>query len=171
MKRKLGFCLLIATFLNFWSCEQPEVTTFYFVRHAEKVEDNIVENHNDDPQLTAEGKLRAQKLREMLSTNKITAIYSTAFQRNLNTVKPLADFKNIEIQNYEWHGWQPMLDDAKTAYAGGTILVSGHGDNLLPMIEYLNDKKPQEKLGSHEYDKIFKVESYPDTVLVTTLPY
>jgi hypothetical protein len=56
-------------------------------------------------------------------------------------------------------------------HAGKTVLICGHGDNLLPMIEYLNGKRPQESLGPHEYDKIFKVDYFKNSAVVTVIKY
>ena len=155
----------------FTSCDDQEVTTFYLVRHAEKEMNDSTEKQNNDPKLTIEGKQRAQKLADLLQEEKISAIYATVYQRNMKTVAPLARSKDLSINNYEWYEWQPMIDSIKQEYTSKSVLICGHGDNLLPMIDYLNGKRPQEKLAKREYDKIFKIMYEPDTTIVTTLTY
>ena len=162
------FALFLALFT---SCNNSETTTFYLVRHAEKEMNDSTEKKNDDPKLTKEGEQRAQKLAEILKEEKISAIYSTKYQRNRKTVVPLAKSKDLSVNNYEWYDWQPMIDTIKKKYTGDKVVICGHGDNLLPMIDYLNGKRPQKKLDKQEYDKIFKVVYNKDTTLVSTITY
>lgn len=146
-------------------------TTFYLVRHAEKLQSDTLQGKNEDPPLTSEGLDRANRLKSLLADKKIAAVYSTPYQRNVNTVKPLATNEKVSISHYEWYKWQPMIDEALATFKGKTVVVCGHGDNLLPMISYLNGEKPQDSLGSYEYDKIFKVEVAADTAVVETIEY
>lgn len=133
------------------SCDQ-EATIIYFVRHAEK----DLTDTTDNPPLTAEGLNRADRLVKFFENVEFDAIYSTRYDRNINTVAPLASDRDLPIRNYEWHDWQPMLDSI-TSTRGKMYLICGHGDNILPMIEYLGAPRPMDELGSHEYDKIFRV--------------
>ncbi len=171
MNRTLNLTFIVVLVGLVVSCHNKETTTFYLVRHAEKVESNTMQDPNEDPPLTREGEQRAQRLKDLLSDNNISAIYSTQYQRNINTVKPLSELKEIEISYYEWHNWQSIMDESLKKYSGGTIVVCGHGDNLLPMITYLGGKKPQNQLAKHEYDKIFQVKYGKDSILVKTLTY
>lgn len=172
MKMKKALIAVFSMALLLISCGQKnDITTFYLVRHAEKAERNTMLNKDENPPLTEKGKARANRLRELLGQQEIASIYSTSYNRNMNTVKPLADAKNISIENYEWHKWQPMLDEALANHTGKTVLICGHGDNLLPMIEYLGGNKPQESLGPHEYDKIFKVEVGSQATKVEVIHY
>lgn len=147
--------------------ENSESQTFYLVRHAEK----DLSDTTDNPALTQEGKDRAFQLVTVLKDVKIDAIYSTKFDRNINTVKPLVEKISKEIEIYEWHDWTPMLAKIKNEKSLETIVICGHGDNLLPMIAHLGGKKPQENLGHHEYDKIFKVVVYQDSTSVEVIVF
>lgn len=170
MKKSLIAVVSMAILLI--SCGQKHDTTiFYLVRHAEKAESNTMQNKDENPPLTEEGKARANRLRELLGKQEIATIYSTSYKRNMNTVKPLATANNISIENYEWHTWQPMLNEALANHKGKTVVICGHGDNLLPMIEHLGGKKPQESLEPHEYEKIFKVEVGSHSTKVEVIRY
>ena len=163
----LALCILAA-------CSTEDAnpqTTFYLVRHAEKLQSDTLQGKNEDPPLTSEGLDRANRLKSLLADKKIAAVYSTPYQRNVNTVKPLATGEQVAIEHYEWHNWQPMIEEALGTFKGKTIVVCGHGDNLLPMISYLNGEKPQDSLARFEYDKIFKVEVAADTAVVETIEY
>ena len=135
-----------------FSCQtQKDKTTIYLVRHAEK--DTTVDQYN--PPLTQEGYERAENLKSELSDENIKYIFSTKFQRNKNTVGPLANGLKKKIHIYEYHKWQTMLDSIKTI--SGNHLICGHGDNLLPMIDYLGANVGKNKLEHQEYDNLFKV--------------
>jgi len=134
------------------SCESTPVDqTIYLVRHAEK----DTTDKTDNPPLIEDGYARANRLVEFLDTVAFSKVYSTKFDRNINTVKPLMDAKNIELGIYEWYDWENELDVLMKKE--GNFLICGHGDNLLPMIEYLGASKPIEKIGHNEYDNLFKV--------------
>lgn len=145
----LGCTLLL---LSTWSCDTVvDNQTVYLVRHAEK--DTIDKSEN--PPLIEEGYARANRLLELLDTVNFSEVYSTKYDRNINTVKPLVDAKKIDLKIYEWHNWQADLDQIMRNE--GVYLICGHGDNLLPMIEYMGGKKPMEEMGHHEYKNLFKV--------------
>lgn len=158
----LGLPMLLAA--SSCSNHQPECTTIYLVRHAEK----DLTDSTDNPPLTIEGEARAQKLVKELSGVSFDGIFSTNLQRTMNTVLPIANKQDIQVVNYPYYQWQTMLDSLKITYQK-YYLIGGHGDILLPMIEYLGAKKPQEELGANEYDKIFKVSISIDSSWVEVL--
>ena len=150
-----------------WACEpQPEQATepppakvVYLVRHAEK----DLQDTTANPPLTAVGEARALALAERLADSGLTRIFSTTYDRNRYTVQPLAARLALAIEPYEWHAWQPVLDSIAAAPVGSRVLICGHGDNLLPMIEALGADRPLDSLGHHEYDKLFRVALGPDS--------
>jgi phosphohistidine phosphatase SixA len=158
--------LILLSSISITSCKEQNATIIYLVRHAEK----DLSDTTDNPPLTIEGEARAEKLKKILDTVKFAGIYSTDFDRNMNTVKPLANAKKIEIINYEAHDFKTMLD---TLLAGKnkTYLICGHGNNLMPMIDYLGGIKPKNELAHDEYGNIFKVIITPGSVVVETSSY
>lgn len=70
-------------------------TTVYFIRHAES-DFNIKDDHTRP--LTAEGQQAAQDLLSVFSNTEFSTIYSSPYQRTIDTVKPLAISKGISIQ-------------------------------------------------------------------------
>jgi 2,3-bisphosphoglycerate-dependent phosphoglycerate mutase len=129
-------------------------TFIYLIRHAEK----DMNDTTDNPPLTAAGYARAEKLVEALSGVQPDVIYSTSYQRNINTVKLLAEKYDIEIQEYEWHDTEALSNTILEDHAGETVVVCGHSDNLLPLISKLGAEPPLDSLGSNEYGNIFKIE-------------
>jgi broad specificity phosphatase PhoE len=157
------FCgVVLLSSCNF---EEEDSTVLYLVRHAEKDTTDKSEN----PPLIEEGYERAQLLLELLGKEKFSSILSTPYDRNINTVLPLATQQGLTIQEYEWYNWHEDIDQLKTKK--GTFLVCGHGDNLIPMITHLNGLPPIENLGHNDYSNIFKVTVKKDTSVVEWMKF
>ena len=71
-----------------------EVTTYYFIRHAEKLR---VDKTDRNPNLNLKGFKRAEAWKEVFSNISFDAIYSTDYTRTKLTAKPTADSKNLPI--------------------------------------------------------------------------
>ena len=122
--RFVSVFILLSTFAQSCAQQAREITTFILIRHAEKADDGT-----GDPDLTPAGETRAKLLASMFGSARIDAIYSTNYQRTRNTVRLLADNKNIQVKPYEPFKdevIQRMLEEHK----GGTILISGHTNNI-----------------------------------------
>ncbi len=135
------------------SDDQNGVTMVYLVRHAEKVLTDTTEN----PPLTEKGKARAQQLVEEFREDTIHALYSTHFIRNRTTLEPLAAQRNLPLNIYEAHDYQALADKINTEHPGETVVVVGHSDTLLPIIEAFGAKPPVEEIKDQDYDYIFKI--------------
>lgn len=145
--KHIGTPLLLVLLLNA-ACAQnkDEITTFILVRHAEKADDGT-----DNPGLTEQGQARAEKLAEMFKDTPLSAIYATNFKRTQNTVKPIAEIQNLDVQPYE--AMKPeVVKEMIEKHRGGTVLVSGHSNttpwtaNLLMGEEVLKDY-PESEYG------------------------
>ena len=79
--------LLLIIFLVF-SIPENDCSTFYLIRHAEKVRTN---KSDRDPKLNEKGILRALNWKEYFLDKDITKIYSTNYKRTLETVKPFQE--------------------------------------------------------------------------------
>jgi len=151
-----------------WSCAQEDYTTTVFlVRHAEM-------DHSDtssNPPLSRDGFERAQKVTEMLQNERIDAIFSTYYRRNMQTVNALAKHKNLEMKSYDRYDWMPMTDFILENMKGQRVVISGHGDNMLEMIVAFGGTPPLDSLGTYEHDKMFTIRIKPDTTLVEMIEY
>ena len=144
-------------------------TTVYLVRHAEK---DISNPSDQDPGLTAEGVARAEALRTKLEGQKIDALYATKYKRTQNTLKPMADARNLQIQVYEAHDFNGLGKTLKAQHAGRTVVVAGHSNTVLPLIEALGAKRPVPDISDSQYDYLFKVAVAPDgTATVETMKF
>ena len=134
---------------------QNRGTTVILLRHAEKVTDGT-----KDPDLSDEGKKRAELLINIFSKTKIVAIYSTHFKRTESTVAPLALAHQLSVQNYD--GGKPTeIDDIITKYQGGTVIICGHSNTTPALINYLT--------GHVDEFKTFNDTDYGNLVIVTVL--
>lgn len=163
----LGIFCIGTVILSCSSKIKKDEVVIYLVRHAEK---DLSDPTNVNPALTAEGEARAEKLVQEMKGVKLEGVYSTKYDRNINTVKPLCSDRDLEIQNYVAFEFSGILDFMKTN-KGKAFLICGHGDNLLPMVDYLGGDRPIESLGHTEYDKIFKIKITDDTCIVEMLLY
>ena len=144
------------TLMSIETKKDEQTKYIYLVRHAEK----DLTDSTDNPPLTPEGELRAQRLVKEFESIEFDQIFSTYYQRNMNTVRPLAEKKNKSIEIYEWKEFENLVNNIKSS-ASKSILICGHGDNLIPIIELFGGKSPLKELGHFEYDKLFKITYNP----------
>jgi broad specificity phosphatase PhoE len=100
-----------------------EVTTYYFIRHAEKLR---VDKTERNPNLNLKGFKRAEAWKEVFSNISFDAIYSTDYTRTKLTAKPTADSKNLPILIYNPRDMYSKAFQNQTK--GKTILVVGHSN-------------------------------------------
>ena len=74
------------------SNDQTSVSTFYLIRHAEKVRSNP---DDSDPELNQKGLGRAMHWAEILADVDLDAIYSTDYNRTSMTAAPTS-VKNLK---------------------------------------------------------------------------
>ena len=113
-----------------------DCTTFYLIRHAEKVRNDKSENN---PDLNEKGILRAQNWKNYFSDKQISKIYSTNYTRTLKTVYPLAIENGIETLVYS--ASDIKYDDFIKSNTGENTLVVGHSNTIPSFVNNLiNDE-------------------------------
>jgi 2,3-bisphosphoglycerate-dependent phosphoglycerate mutase len=116
--------ILICTFLFISSsCYSQEVTTYYLIRHAEKLRIDITDKN---PKLNYEGVKRADAWKEVFTNVKLDAVYSTDYNRTKLTAKPTANSKNLPIFLYDPKDMYSESFQHKTK--GKAVLVVGHSN-------------------------------------------
>jgi|GEM_PF-217253 len=131
---------------------ESEDKVVILVRHAEKCEEP-----EDNPGLTPLGRERATAFVRVMTDVDVDAIYSTPFERTLDTVRPLADERGLDIiQTPIRSGFlQAMVESIKVSEAG-TIIVSGHS-NTTPRVVNLLAGTSYPDLDESEYDRLYVV--------------
>ena len=148
MKKLILFFLLT---IGYTAYSQQAITTFILTRHAEKGDDG-----SKDPDLTTAGNERAQLLVKILKETNVDAIYATAYKRTRNTVAPLAQAKGLILEGYEAFKTDE-IDVMLKKYVGGTIVISGHSNNIPWIVNYLIGKEQYQSFDDTRYDNLIVV--------------
>jgi broad specificity phosphatase PhoE len=118
----LGIC-----FLAISSSAFAEPQTWYFVRHFEK-------QVGDNPSLTEVGKDRAEALAAFFSDKSLTHIFSTNYNRTLETATPVSELKSVEIKNYNPRNLGEFASKIK---ALNQVLVVGHSNTTPELLRLM----------------------------------
>ncbi|OOQ61290.1 SixA phosphatase family protein [Mucilaginibacter pedocola] len=153
LKSKAFKVLFVCFFLSNYSAFAQK-TTVWLVRHAEKEPATV--KSADDPSLSADGLKRAEALAKYLKREKIKAIYVTKYKRTGETGRPLAAQAKILPRVYD----DSLKTFAKTIlknFNGSNVLVIGHSNTLMPLLDAFGAEMPFDTLDEDDYDMIFKV--------------
>lgn len=121
-----------------------------FVRHAEK---SAVPS--DNPELSAEGKARAERLAQLLKELDVYRVAATNTTRALQTAQPLINLTNCSTDNYSKSATEAFLLSTIQGYKGKVILIVGHGNTVPDMLNMLSPEKKYENIKEDEYDNIY----------------
>ena len=133
------------------------VSTFYFIRHAEK---DRTDPNNIDPELNQEGLGRAMAWAEVLDPVPLDAIYSTDFERTMMTAAPTSVKKDIDIQYYDMDNLN--IDQFKADNLGKKVLIVGHGDTTPDFVNKMIGDHKYESMDDIDNSSIFIVEIVGD---------
>jgi len=127
--------LFLIIFLAF-SIPENDCSTFYLIRHAEKVRTN---KSDRDPALNEKGIIRALNWKEYFIDKDISKIYSTNYKRTIETVKPLQEAMGLATILYS-----PSSIDYKdfiSSNKGEIVLVVGHSNTIPNFVnELINEQ-------------------------------
>ena len=115
--------LLLFTFfctLNL-QAQETQTTTYYLIRHAEK---NRLVTSDNNPNLKEKGVDRAIKWSKTFKHINFDYIFSTNYNRTIQTALPTAKSKDLEIQFY--NPSDLYNEEFKTLTKGKTVLIVGH---------------------------------------------
>jgi broad specificity phosphatase PhoE len=133
-------------------------TTIFIVRHAEKDLTPGVA----DPGLTPEGQRRAEALSDTLRKYPVAALYTTDTARTRATIAPLAARLGMEPQVYDSSQPAVLAKRLREQHRGQTVVVVGHSNTVLPLIEALGVARPVPELTDADYDYLFEVTLSPE---------
>ena len=127
---------LLLTIFFFFSIPEDDCSTFYLIRHAEKVRTNKTDR---DPALNEKGIIRALNWKDYFIDKDISKIYSTNYKRTLETVKPIEEAIGLTAILYS-----PSSIDYKnfiSSNKGEIVLVVGHSNTIPDFVnELINDQ-------------------------------
>jgi broad specificity phosphatase PhoE len=117
----LAFTLIFSSLI---SCTQEETTTtYYLIRHAEKIR---TDKTNKDPNLNDKGLERSKKWANYFKDISLDAVYSTEYNRTIQTAKPTAESKSLEVLSYDPK--KIYSEDFRKATKGKNVLIVGHSN-------------------------------------------
>lgn len=165
--KKLLFLFVLAVGLQQTLYAQKTLKV-WIVRHAEK---DVSDPKDRDPDLSPQGAERAEALKKELRGQKIDSIFSTDYKRTKLTGFPLADITGISINTYEPSKAAELVKSLKENAAGKKILIIGHSNTVLELIEAFGAKRPISSISDDEYDYLFSLTVKGDKVDVKTDKY
>ena len=150
---RLSFLMLLICLCSSVTVLAQE-TVVYVVRHAEKA---TTDPSDRNPQLSNEGKERAQELNKVLKNEKFAGIFSTNYHRTRQTAAPTAERLGLEVAVYPPADFNSLATRIKSDFSGKSVLVVGHSNTVLEIVEALGAKRPLPELSEEDYDYLFKV--------------
>lgn len=146
----LSFTICLSMFAALASA-QSEVTTFVLVRHAEKADDGT-----RDPDLSPEGKQRADKLAQLLSHQQVNVALSTDYKRTTQTVAPLVAKQGLTLVKYRTLT-DAGLDSLALKHKGATVLIVGHSNSVPAMANHLLNEKKLNQFDESDYGNLLVI--------------
>ena len=122
--------------------------TVVVVRHADKIDDT------DDAVLSPTGEAQAKKLAHVLKDVGIGAIYTTQFQRTIQTAAPLADSIKLKLLAYEQTDVDGVVKEIQQKHPTEVVMVVGHRSTVPKILEQFGASEPV-ALETSEYDSLF----------------
>ena len=136
---------------------QESVTQYYFIRHAEKDESN---KEDRNPNLTPEGVARAAKWAEVFKEVEFDLIFSSIYNRTMQTAKAVADSQEKNVEIYDPRQLNDPGFQEKTK--GKTVLVVGHSNTNPAFVNLVLKEKKFQDVDEKEYGSLFIVTIAPN---------
>lgn len=147
----LFICLFAVTQMKSQT-NSTTTSTFYLIRHAEKVRTNLADKN---PDLDQRGYLRAENWKQVLQLIKFDAIYSTNYSRTLKTAKPIAEKQNVQIQLYNPSKINYELFRAENE--GKNVLIVGHSNTIPQCVNALIQQEKYLEIDDAEFSHLYIV--------------
>ena len=120
------------------------------VRHGEKVDES------QDPDLSPQGKERAQRLVKAIGKYRPGGFYSTDYKRTRDTIAPLAARREKKIETYDPRKPQDLIDTIMKSRTK-RFVVSGHSNTIPGLANLITRKNVFKNLDDAEYSVIWLV--------------
>lgn len=128
-----------------------QTKTIVLVRHAEKADST-----SQDPELSSEGKQRAERLIKVAGKYKPGAFYSTNFKRTRDTVTPFAAKRDKPVEIYDPRKPKELIDTIMQSRTKRFVVV-GHSNTIPGLANLIAKKELFKNLDETEYTVIWLV--------------
>lgn len=146
--------ILLVVFFGQQTVLAQKPVKIWVVRHAEK---DVTDPKDKDPELSDLGAERATALMKYLKGDRIDSIYTTNYKRTKLTAFPLADIIGIAMKTYEPTEQKQLAKQLIANAQGKKILIVGHSNTVLDVVEAFGAEKPVKELTDEDYDYIFVI--------------
>ena len=141
---------IIVLLLFFWiqvTLGQNTITQYYFIRHAEKADSS------KNPDLSEKGLERAQEWKALFSDINFDAVYSTDFNRTIQTIQPIVAGNNQLLKIYN----PKMIDKElfKKETQGKTILIVGHSNTVPNMVNQIIKENKYVDIAENQFGNLY----------------
>lgn len=143
-KKWLLVSLLILGSFSFHSVLAHDI---YLVRHFEKAKGG------DNPHLTLVGAKRALELAKLLEKNGIEVLFSTEYNRTIETAQPFAELSGLPIDFYDPRELETFAKQLLSANTDS--LVVGHSNTTPELISLLGGEATL--MTESDYGELFKL--------------
>ncbi|MDI5894702.1 phosphoglycerate mutase family protein [Flavobacterium algoritolerans] len=150
------YLLIIALFVLQISFGQQSTTTYYFIRHAEKVD------NSQNPDLSEIGLERANLWNKIFSEVGFDEIYSTDYKRTIQTANPTAAAKKIQIKLY--NPKTTAIDSFKKETLGKKVLIVGHSNTTPNFVNQIINQKIYADIEDTTFGNLYIVTVNSDTI-------
>jgi 2,3-bisphosphoglycerate-dependent phosphoglycerate mutase len=144
--------LFVFTFILLNSCKSDKNTTYYLIRHAEK---DRTDTLNKNPNLNKKGQERAKKWANYFENIDLEAVYSTEYERTMQTAKRSANRKNLEIQNYDPEKMYDAVFQKETK--GKKVLIVGHSNTTPVFVNKILGEKKYKNMNDTDNASVYIV--------------
>ncbi|RJG27493.1 SixA phosphatase family protein [Massilia cavernae] len=132
----------------------------YLVRHGEKA------GNDGDPDLTAQGRARADNIAAILRKTGIRQVWSTKTARTRQTAAPTAALLALPVKEYDAGKPEKMIAELKAT--GGNALVVGHSNTVPKLVSLLGGASGAD-IGDNEFDRVYQLIVGSDGSVTTVL--
>lgn len=146
--------------------ENRELTTYYFIRHAEK---DTTDPDNRDPELAEEGMARAKKWAEVFKEVDFDVIYSSDYKRTRTTAEAVAKSQQKEVTIY--NASRLNDEDFQKNTKGKTVLIVGHSDTNPKFVNYILEEDRYTDIEDTESGSLFIVTRLPNGIRSSQVLY
>jgi broad specificity phosphatase PhoE len=154
MKKLLVFLFLFGFQIHF---SQNKTTQYYFIRHAEKADSS------KNPDLSEKGLERAQEWQLLFSELSFDEIYSTDFNRTIQTIKPISVKQN---KNFSLYNPKTIdIEAFKKETFGKTILIVGHSNTIPNMVNQIIKENKYSDIAENQFGNLYIVTIFENQIL------
>ena len=155
------FCAQVSYTQTLGSNDALSESVYYFIRHAEKDRSNP---ENKNPELNQQGKIRALNWLYFFRDIPLKKIYSTNYNRTIQTVKQIAEEKNITISYYSPENID--VENFKKQNKNMSILVVGHSNTTPELVNLIIGENKFEKMNDNDNSSLFVIRELAGNVTV-----